>query len=108
MTINNNILHDLRKSVKDCSERGLSFAAKWSSELLLSRPNIPPPNDPPSDIDTSSESDLLASALTYVQTKEFLRAVHLLRDCISPKARFISVYCQFMVNLILPSFSQLY
>jgi anaphase-promoting complex subunit 8 len=45
----------------------------------------------------AQDSDVLATARACVQAREFLRAVHLLRECKSSKARFLSVYSQFMV-----------
>ncbi|OBZ67156.1 hypothetical protein A0H81_12837 [Grifola frondosa] len=36
MTVDVEMVVALRNAVRDCSERGLSFASKWASELLLS------------------------------------------------------------------------
>jgi anaphase-promoting complex subunit 8 len=45
----------------------------------------------------AQDSDVLTTAKACVQAREFLRAVHLLRECKSSKARFLSIYSQFMV-----------
>ncbi|KAI0342117.1 TPR-like protein [Trametopsis cervina] len=36
--VNADMITELRGAVRDCSERGLSFATKWASDLLLSIP----------------------------------------------------------------------
>ncbi|KAH7909322.1 hypothetical protein BJ138DRAFT_1127757 [Hygrophoropsis aurantiaca] len=147
---------ELRNSVRDCADRGLSAASKWSSELLLSIPlskreallsdpgstfststparsrsrhspisfavSFPAPNDgplalaeqshsPPLDIESTAtgtrvrevESEnhdeaSLTVAQAYVASKEFSRAVHTLRGYKSAKARFLSIYCQFLAT----------
>lgn len=45
------------------------------------------------------EADLLEVAKTYFAMKELDRAGHLLRGCKGPKARFLSIYCRFLVGL---------
>jgi hypothetical protein len=45
------------------------------------------------------EADLLEVAKTYYAMKELDRAAHLLRGCKGPKARFLAVYCRFLVSL---------
>lgn len=44
------------------------------------------------------EEDVLATARACIEAREFLRATHLLRECRSSKARFLSVYSQFIVS----------
>jgi anaphase-promoting complex subunit 8 len=44
------------------------------------------------------DEDVLATARACVGTREFLRAVHLLRERKSAKARFLSLYSQFLVS----------
>lgn len=46
----------------------------------------------------TQDEDHLATARACFEAREFLRAVHLLRDCNSSKARFLSIYSQFMVR----------
>jgi hypothetical protein len=78
-----------------------------ASELLLSTPlskqslpsNTVSQNIPKSELELR-EAHMLTCARTYFNAHEFQRAVHLLRECVSPKARFISVYCQFLVCFI--------
>ena len=43
------------------------------------------------------DNDSIASARACMETREFLRAVHVLRECKSSKARFLSLYSKFMV-----------
>ncbi|KAJ3742913.1 hypothetical protein DFH05DRAFT_1498493 [Lentinula detonsa] len=38
MASNKDVVQDLRSSIRECTNRGLTHAAKWSSELLLSIP----------------------------------------------------------------------
>ena len=45
----------------------------------------------------TQEDDLIASARACMESREFLRAVHVLHECKSSKARFLSLYNQFMV-----------
>lgn len=46
----------------------------------------------------AQEQDTLIAARECVESKEFHRGAHLLRNCQSPKARFLRVYCQFIVS----------
>jgi anaphase-promoting complex subunit 8 len=46
------------------------------------------------------DEDTLATARACVEAREFLRAVHILRECKSSKARFLTIYSQFMVGQI--------
>ncbi|KAG6820746.1 hypothetical protein H0H93_012392 [Arthromyces matolae] len=50
-----------------------------------------------SDLETQ-EDDLLVTARACVNAKEFKRAIHMLRDCKSSKARFLSIYSQFIAS----------
>ncbi|KAL6305062.1 hypothetical protein BKA93DRAFT_246990 [Sparassis latifolia] len=139
----------LRNAVSDCTERGLIFASKWASELLLSvpqdkrrsarsaaqehgssiparkhspRPHVsfvkpaaqsstttqsrhslaPPLYAQPPEVRQqeleweAEEDDAIATARTYIEAREFRRAMHWLRECKSAKARFLSVYSQYM------------
>lgn len=47
------------------------------------------------------EDDIFVTARACLESREFLRAVHLLRECKSSKARFLSIYCQFIVSLVI-------
>ncbi|KAF8633362.1 hypothetical protein AX17_004533 [Amanita inopinata Kibby_2008] len=147
---------EIRNAVRECSERGLSVASKWSSELLLS---IPPsrrralpvaetfqtstpararspapstlterspvasqtttqmlssmtpanPHGPglalhvkdnrslETDME-SQEEDVLVAARACMDAREFARAIHLLKNCTSTKARFLSTYSQFIAS----------
>jgi anaphase-promoting complex subunit 8 len=45
------------------------------------------------------DSDKLSAARAFIDSREFSRAIHVLRDGRSAKARFIRVYSKFMVSL---------
>lgn len=44
------------------------------------------------------DEDYIASARSLIDAKEYMRAVHWLKDCKSSKALFLSVYSQYMVS----------
>ena len=44
------------------------------------------------------EADNLATARACFESREFLRAKFLLENCRSSKARFLSIYSQFLVS----------
>jgi len=46
----------------------------------------------------SQEEDILVNARACFQAREFRRAVHVLQGCRSSKARFLSIYSQFIVS----------
>ncbi|KAJ7462371.1 hypothetical protein B0H11DRAFT_2055441 [Mycena galericulata] len=136
------MVESLRTSIKECSDRGLSVASKWSSELLLSMPfskRHPPPPSPTSSSPANDQSlvptqvsdvvpttarhphaptlrtrpederaldlefetheeDLLFSARTFIETREPMRAIHVLNRCRSSKAHFLSLYSQFIAT----------
>ncbi|KAJ6593964.1 hypothetical protein B0H19DRAFT_1093066 [Mycena capillaripes] len=137
------MVEGLRTSIKECSERGLHVASKWSSELLLSVPfakRHPAPaspgassssaNDPslvptqildappvptphphapvlqtqPEDVRVlelefeAQEADLLFSARTFIESRDPMRAMHVLHQCKSAKAHFLSLYSQFIAT----------
>ncbi|KAJ7647249.1 hypothetical protein FB45DRAFT_892871 [Roridomyces roridus] len=125
------IVADLRASIKECSDRGLFAASKWSSELLLSIPfskrharadqslaptqvsEAPPlprhqhapalytvPEDARAlDLEFEThEEDMLFSARIFIESREPMRAIHVLRQCRSSKAHFLSLYSQFIAT----------
>ncbi|KAG9316570.1 hypothetical protein JVU11DRAFT_2623 [Chiua virens] len=49
------------------------------------------------ELQQAEEATLLA-AQSYVTSKDFSRAVHVLRNCRSLKAQFLSIYCQFLIS----------
>ena len=49
------------------------------------------------ELELAEEATLLA-AQSHVTSKDFSRAVHVLRNCQSVKAQFLSIYCQFLVG----------
>jgi anaphase-promoting complex subunit 8 len=46
------------------------------------------------------DGDILTTARTCIEAREFLRAAHLLRDCKSSKALFLNIYSHFIVSKI--------
>ncbi|KAG6911124.1 hypothetical protein DXG01_003864 [Tephrocybe rancida] len=159
--VDTQMVAELKSAIKECSDRGLSVASKWASELHLSIPNnkrrlfnsspssipafststplrvrSPPPSAPfrgsspvPTQQDPlqmissrhphatmlveqlpdvvaiengleAQEEDALVTARACIDAREFKRASHLLRDCKSSKARFLSTYSQFIVSPI--------
>lgn len=67
-------------------------------------PHAPQPHFESADIRTqelqweAEDADALAAARACVEAREFLRAVHLLRERKSAKARFLSLYNQYLVS----------
>lgn len=67
-------------------------------------PHAPPLLSLPEDIKTMEagldfeEEDVLTTARGCIDLREFMRAIHLLKECRSSKARFLSIYCQFIVS----------
>ncbi|KAG5735114.1 Anaphase-promoting complex subunit 8 [Termitomyces sp. T112] len=65
-------------------------------------PDAPLLNDQPPDVRAmeseleAQEEDILVTARACVHAKEFKRAIHVLRDCRSSKAHFLSIYSQFI------------
>ncbi|EMD37381.1 hypothetical protein CERSUDRAFT_114054 [Gelatoporia subvermispora B] len=154
LPVDGDIVAALRDAVRDCSDRGLSYASKWASELLLAlpasrrqsqphaveplfetttpaRPRSPhsvtftsrtpgaaststitqprykhaPPmlsQDPiiqKQELDWEAEDeDFVRTARSFIETREFLRAVHWLQPCKSSKARFLSIYSQYLAS----------
>lgn len=45
-----------------------------------------------------AEDPWFLAAQSFFTSKEFGRAIHVLQGCKSPKARFLSVYCQFLIS----------
>lgn len=47
------------------------------------------------------DEDYISSARSLIDAKEYIRAIHWLRDCKSSKALFLSLYSQYMVRSVL-------
>lgn len=56
----------------------------------------------------AQEADLLFSARTFIETRDPMRAIHVLHQCRSAKAQFLSLYSQFIVCLLPPLIYCLY
>jgi anaphase-promoting complex subunit 8 len=67
-------------------------------------PHAPPLQTRPEELSAlelefeAHEADLLFSARTFMETREPMRAIHVLRQCRSSKAHFLSLYSQFIVS----------
>lgn len=48
----------------------------------------------------AADEDALSAARAFMETKEYIRAVHWLRECMSTKATFLSVYSQYLVRFV--------
>lgn len=46
----------------------------------------------------SRDDDEMLLAQKYMEARQYTRAVHVLRNCVSAKAVFISAYCRFLVR----------
>lgn len=51
--------------------------------------------------DEEEDEDGVVVARTYMDARQYTRAVHALRQCVGPKAIFMRVYCQFIVCSLL-------
>ncbi|KIY44551.1 TPR-like protein [Fistulina hepatica ATCC 64428] len=102
---------EIRKAVKECTDRGLVHAAQWTSDLLISIPadqRVPPPPPPPvepippeSDVfgeaeGVTDEEDVFDMGRRCFEDREFERAIRILRDCTSPKAQFLRIYARYL------------
>ena len=78
----------------------LAFAASpagAAGSICKISPEPPTSQERESELEQADEATLLA-AQSYVTSKDFSRAVHVLRNCRSIKAQFLSIYCQFLVG----------
>lgn len=70
----------------------------------LRHPHAPPLHSQPPEVLQqeleweTQDQDLLIAARAFFEAKEFVRAAHWLRSCQSSKARFLSIYSEYMVN----------
>ncbi|KJA14403.1 hypothetical protein HYPSUDRAFT_49186 [Hypholoma sublateritium FD-334 SS-4] len=156
------ILSELRAASKECLDRGLVAAAKWTAELYLSvstsrrrqhsttstalstyststpaRSQSPQPpvsfpdqSPVPTQLLTQTivstipnlisqaiqaplypkviqgqdceheneEQDVILAARACFDAREFHRATHILNGCVSPKGKFLRIYCQFLAS----------
>ncbi|KAH8118975.1 TPR-like protein [Phellopilus nigrolimitatus] len=108
------IVTSLRKAVKDCSDRGLYYASKWASELLLSisaeqRKVQPQVQTGMISMQTvlqevaeadfeEEEQDVLAAARALAEAKEYMRASKLLHECKSARGKFMRWYFDFLAE----------
>lgn len=89
---------DVLKGIYQCSERGLFHAVKWLSELNfalnhieLRREDVPVLQD-----DCGDEYSTFLIAKSYFNLKEYDRCAHFVRDCVTPKVRFLHFYARYL------------
>lgn len=87
---------DVLEGIQNCSQRGLYHTVKWLSEMSFALKNIElPENNPFYDKDTTEVEEVLL-AKSYFDLKEYDRAAHFVKDCVSPKARFLYFYSRYL------------
>ncbi|KAJ7287200.1 hypothetical protein C8J57DRAFT_1167219 [Mycena rebaudengoi] len=103
---------EIRATAQESADRGLLFATKWALDLVRgvapekrasarivgAPPPSPPPASPARTPEHDSEEDVFVCARKSVNEKQYTRAVHLLRECQSAKARFLSTYCRYIMS----------
>lgn len=94
---------DLRSQLYTASTKltqlKLFHAAKWSSEALQGLAPVNEPFEPPlPELSDDEKHDQFAFMLasSYFDCKEFDRAAHALRNCVSGDALFLRLYSQFL------------
>ena len=109
------LAHELRKATRECNERGLLTASKWTGELLLSMNeevimnsfSLATTNDEERKEERSTmmnvpvssksmENDRINFGKTLLDAKEFDRAVYILSECSSQKALFLRNYAKYL------------
>jgi len=81
-----------------------SAAAPAASTTQPRHPHAPPLNSRPAQIRQQElewealDADYITTARTFMDIKDFVRAVHWLKSCKSAKARFLSVYSQYLAS----------
>lgn len=46
----------------------------------------------------NEEQDVILAARACFDSREFHRAAHILNGCVSPKGKFLRIYCQFLAS----------
>lgn len=92
------IKYDLLEAIHECSQRGLYQSVKWLSELNFSITNHQlPPEDCPKFVETiDKEYDLHVLSKSYFDLKEYDRCGYFIKDCKSPKTRFLYLYSRYL------------
>ncbi|TDL17279.1 TPR-like protein [Rickenella mellea] len=103
MEVDAHVVSALRRAVRDCTDRGLYFASKWASELLLAIPTSKRSSQDSAGHSNLRESyledqdsDALLAARAFADAKEFSRAALVLKECKGAKAQFVRVYNEFL------------
>ncbi|KAF5344021.1 hypothetical protein D9758_012893 [Tetrapyrgos nigripes] len=118
--VDEEMIREIRRSVKETADRGLIAASKWSSDLLISIPahkRNPTSSNPKSAVSEPSggtfdehilsnsemeeekrEEDALSFAQRAMSSREYNRAAYHTQECTSAKAFFIHIYSRFLVS----------
>ena len=102
---------ELRKVIRESSERGLRASSKWAAEQLVGLRAVvsassaddtemgsPLPEPNPADAENEEETDNVYLAKAYFDSNEFLRAAHVLRGARAPRGRFLRWYSLFLAG----------
>lgn len=84
----------------------ISTQISGSPAIVSIHPHVPKLYEQPTDTRAleleleDQDTDILAAARAFIDTREFSRAVHVLKDGRSIKSQFIRVYSKFMVRIL--------
>ncbi|XP_072379805.1 cell division cycle protein 23 homolog [Diabrotica undecimpunctata] len=94
----NSMKIDLVKAIHACSQRGLSHAVKWLSEINFSLKHIQLSKEDTAAIsdDLDEEIDAYLVAKSYFDLKEYDRCSYFVKDCVKPKSRFLYFYSKYL------------
>ncbi|KAL1512944.1 hypothetical protein ABEB36_002443 [Hypothenemus hampei] len=89
---------DVLRGISQCSERGLVHALKWLSELNFSLNHIKllAEDIPLVHEDCGEESATFLLAKSYFNLKEYDRCAFFVRNCTTPKPRFLHFYARYL------------
>lgn len=88
---------DLLEGINKCSQRGLYQTVKWLSEMSFALKNVEFTNiNSPFFEDCNTELEEFLIAKSYFDIKEYDRAAHFVKDCTSPKPKFLYYYSRYL------------
>lgn len=96
------IKSDLRKAIKECSDRGLKHTRKWLGELNFSLKGVKlVTHDETVDVSfidptEEEEEDDYTLSKGYFDVKEYDRAAYFTSNCKMPKARFLHLFSRYL------------
>ncbi|XP_050301809.1 cell division cycle protein 23 homolog [Anthonomus grandis grandis] len=88
---------DLLKGIYNCSERGLTQSLKWLTELnfAVDQVELMPEDIPDLRDDCGDEHARFLMAKSYFNLKEYDRCAYFLKDCVTPKPRFLYFFAKY-------------